>query len=94
MERVISQEVRKAKKQVNKEKDHLVESYSEELQRRDKHIAILSESVHHQEIENKHLVEIIYTKDKEMVILQKQIDGLLEHFKATRSIGQQEGKYI
>ena len=91
---MVSQEIKKAKKQYNKEKDNLVMSYSDELKRRDKHISILSESVHHQEIENKHLAEIIYTKDKEIISLQKHIDGLLEHLKYTQSLVKQSNIYL
>ena len=40
---------------------------------------MLSESIRNHEIENKHLVEIIYAKDQEIKSLQNHIDGLMLH---------------
>ncbi|CAI2370046.1 unnamed protein product [Moneuplotes crassus] len=61
--RIVKQEVAKVNKQCLQEKDALSCSYSEELQRRDRHISILKESIHHQENEIKHLINVIGNSD-------------------------------
>jgi len=69
----LNQEIAKYKNQSNKEKDNLIKSYSNELSRKDKQIMIMSESLHHMEIDNQSLSEIINNKDKMILTLQREL---------------------
>ena len=73
IEQVLNQEIAKYKNQSNKEKDNLIKSYSNELSRKDKQIMIMSESLHHMEIDNQSLSEIINNKDKMILTLQREL---------------------
>lgn len=55
------------------EKEHLVTKCNDEIKRREKHIKRLSDSVRHLEIENKHLLEVMYAKDKEVDQLRQHL---------------------
>jgi hypothetical protein len=51
--------------------------YLEEIKIRDKHIAVLTDSVRNHEVENKHLIEIIYAKEKEIDVAQKHLNTVI-----------------
>lgn len=73
IEHIVSQEVNKYKQMMAQEKEHIVSKYSDEIKRREKHMKRLSDSIRHLEVENKHLLEVIYSKDKEVDQLRQHL---------------------
>jgi hypothetical protein len=70
IDKIVNQELGKLKKMYAKEKESLLNHWNNEIQ-------ILTESVHKQEIENKHLVEIIYNKDQEIEGAHKRVENMI-----------------
>lgn len=77
VDRIVSQEITKYKKLLTKEKEKIIRDYNEELWRREKHIKMLSESVKVLEEENKHMLDIIYNKEKEYDGEHRQMDNVI-----------------
>lgn len=77
IDKIVNQEVAKFKKAYAKEKENLISQWNQEAKMRDHHIELLSESVQSQEIENKHLLDIIYTKDKEIEDSHKHLESII-----------------
>lgn len=73
IERIINQELIKYRKSYAKEKENIINSYTEEIKRREQHIKMITESLRHFEVENKNLMDIIYAKDREIQLVQSQI---------------------
>jgi hypothetical protein len=77
VDRVVSQEITKYKKLLTMEKENIIRDYNEQLWRREKHIKMLSESVRVLEEENKHMLDIIYNKEKEYDGEHRQMDNVI-----------------
>lgn len=73
IERIVNQELLKYRKSYAKEKENIINSYTEEIKRREQHIKMITESLRHFEVENKSLMDIIYAKDREIQLVQAQI---------------------
>lgn len=73
----MSKEIKNYKKAIGQEKESIIARYNEEIHRRDKHIKMLSESVRNFEIENKHLLEVVYAKEREISQMQSHLGRLL-----------------
>lgn len=73
IERIVNKEVSGYKKAWAQEKENLVNRYNEEILRRDKHIKMLTDSIRNFEVENKHLLEVVYAKDREVSQIQKHL---------------------
>lgn len=77
IDKIVRREVEHYKKLYTDEKASLTRKWKDEMKMRDHHIELLNESVRSQEIENKKLIEIIYTKEKEIDGSQKDLTEVI-----------------
>lgn len=93
IDKIVAQELSKLKKAYSKEKENLISQWNQEIKMRDHHIEILTESVRNAEIENKHLLDIIYAKDKEIDGNHVHLESIIRLRKENKRLKSKQQDY-